>query len=202
MENNPKNNNDEEEVNTGSPNSGNGNGDGDSILVSTRMQSTNKVSQLETSNKPSSESTLMEAGAKDELERLFDLLKQGKIREYSLIHNKNFLKMAYYRIKSKPGNMTSGADLETLDGISSSWIDKTSESLKNQSFQFKPVRREFIPKANGKKRPLGIPSPRDKIIQEAMRAILEVIYEPVFLNSSHGFRPKRGCHTALKEISR
>lgn len=76
------------------------------------------------------------------------------------------------------------------------------ESLKDQSFQFKPVRRELIPKPNGKMRPLGIPSPRDKIIQEVMKSILEVIYEPIFSDSSHGFRPTRGCHSALKEISR
>jgi len=110
------------------------------------------------------------------------------------------LKIAYETIKSKPGNMVRGSDTETLDGISWDWICNTSEKLKREVYEFKPSRRVYIPKANGKKRPLGIGSPRDKIVQQALKMVLEIIIEPKFLDTSHGFRPKRGCHSALKYI--
>lgn len=109
---------DEEESNAGSPSLSNGNGDGGTMVVNSRMQAINEVDQSETFNSISSESTLMEAGAKDELERLFDQLKCGRIREYDLMYNSLLFKMAYYRIKSIPVNMTPGVDRETLDGIS------------------------------------------------------------------------------------
>jgi len=108
--------------------------------------------------------------------------------------------IAYDRIKSKPGNMTKGLNPETLDGLSSEWIDKTIEELKDESFQFKPARRIMIPKANGKMRPLTIASPRDKIVQQVMYKILMPIFEPIFSSHSHGFRPNLSCHTALKEV--
>lgn len=120
---------------------------------------------------------------------------------YKLMLSQDLYLLAYHNIKSKPGNMTPGIDEITLDGISLKIIDRITKTMQNQSFQFKPVRREYIPKANGKMRPLGIPSPMDKLVQEAMRIILEALFEPKFLNTSHGFRPGRGCHTALKEIS-
>jgi hypothetical protein len=107
--------------------------------------------------------------------------------------------MAYAKIKSKPGNMTPGVNPETL-GINQKWFEQLSNDLRTGAFQFKPARKVEIPKANGRTRPLGVSSPRDKIIQEAMRMILEAVYEPVFSNHSHGFRPKRSCHTALREI--
>lgn len=110
------------------------------------------------------------------------------------------LTMAYAKIKSKPGNMTHGVNPETLDGINRKWFEQLSNDLRTGAFQFQPARRVEIPKANGRTRPLGVASPRDKIIQEAMRMILEAIYEPVFSKHSHGFRPKRSCHTALREI--
>lgn len=89
----------------------------------------------------------------------------------------------------------------TLDGMSNEFIDKLANTLRSGEFQFKPARRVHIPKANGKTRPLAIASPRDKIVQEAMRMVLETIFEPAFNKTSHGFRPNRSCHTALKEIS-
>jgi hypothetical protein len=120
---------------------------------------------------------------------------------YRLMLSMDLFIIAYHKMKSKPGNMTPGTDPETLDGTSLKSLTKTINQLKNQSFQFKPVRREYIPKDNGKMRSLGIPSPRDKIVQEVMRMILERIFEPLFLDSSHGFRPNRGCHSAQKKIS-
>lgn len=104
------------------------------------------------------------------------------------------------RIKSEPGNMTPGHDKDTLDGISKEWFAKTISDLISEKFTFKPTRRIFIPKTNGKMRPLGIGSPRDKIVQEAFRAILERVLDGKFSDNSHGFRPGRGCHSALAQI--
>nr|ATI20252.1 group II intron reverse transcriptase/maturase [Juglanconis oblonga] len=119
---------------------------------------------------------------------------------FKLISDPDLIKLAYGLIKSNPGNMTKGTDNPTLDGLSNDWVAETSLALRNESYNPKPARRVYIPKANGKMRPLGISSPRDKIIQQAMKLVVEAILEPKFMDTSHGFRPKRGCHTALKEI--
>jgi group II intron reverse transcriptase/maturase len=120
---------------------------------------------------------------------------------YRLLCNPELLTLAYNLIKSKPGNETPGTDGQTLDGMSQKLIDSIVTELRNQSFQFKPVRRVFIPKQKkGSYRPLGIPSPRDKVVQKAMLIIMECIYEPVFSDHSHGFRPGRSCHSALREV--
>lgn len=112
--------------------------------------------------------------------------------------------LAYERIKSAPGNMTPGSDGTTIDGISMNMIHTIIQEMRTERFQFRPVRTVYIPKANGKKRKLGIPSTRDKIVQEVIRLILECIYDspngPYFHETSHGFRPDRSCHTALREI--
>jgi hypothetical protein len=104
------------------------------------------------------------------------------------------------------GSMTPGVDEETLDGISAKAIRETISQLKDHSFKFRPSRRELIPKVNDKMRPLGIPSPHDKVVQQVMVMILEAIWDSdkkaIFLNSSHGFRRGRGTHTALKEITK
>lgn len=110
------------------------------------------------------------------------------------------LKAAYWDLKSKPGMMTKGIDDITLDGITEKWFTETSEKLRREQYRFKPARRVYIPKANGKTRPLGIASPRDRIVQQAFKLIMESVIEPRFSNLSHGFRPNRGCHTALKEV--
>lgn len=96
--------------------------------------------------------------------------------------------------------MTLGSSPETLDGINLDWFVETSNALKSCLYKFKPARRTYIPKANGKLRPLGISSPREKILQQSLRIVMEAILEPKFLPSSHGFRPKRGCHSALRNI--
>jgi group II intron reverse transcriptase/maturase len=120
---------------------------------------------------------------------------------YRLLYNPTLHIMAYERLKSKPGNMTPGTEGETLDGYSLDDIEKNIDLLRQEKYQPKPVRRTHIPKKGGY-RPLGMPSPRDKIIQECVRLILEVIYEPQFHDNSHGFRPGRSCHTALESMRR
>lgn len=105
------------------------------------------------------------------------------------------------------GGLGSDPPEETLDEFSPKVLKRITEELESERFQFKPtrlrLRREYIPKANGLMRPLrrGIPSPRDKIVPKAMAILLELIYEQEFLDVSHGFRPKRGCHTAIKQIN-
>lgn len=123
-------------------------------------------------------------------------------RLYRNLYNPEFFLLAYERIQAKPGNMTAGNDGNTIDGMSMKRIDSLIQKLKDFSYQPKPARRTYIPKANGKMRPLGIPAFDDKLVQEVVRMILESIYEPAFQNSSHGFRPKRSCHTALQYIKR
>jgi retron-type reverse transcriptase len=96
--------------------------------------------------------------------------------------------------------MVKGVTPETLDGISVEWFEKTSKALLKEHHRFKPNRRIFIPKANGKLRPLGIATPRDKVVQQAMNMVMETILEPKFHDTSHGFRPSRGCHSALRHV--
>ena len=123
-------------------------------------------------------------------------------RLYRNLYNPEFYLLAYQRIQAKQGNMTAGTDGKTIDGMGMRRIEKLIEKLRDYSYQPKPARRTYIPKANGKMRPLGIPSFDDKLVQEVVRLILESIYEPTFCNASHGFRPKRSCHTALQHIKR
>jgi group II intron reverse transcriptase/maturase len=110
--------------------------------------------------------------------------------------------MAYESIASKPGNMTPGSDSSTIDGMGIRRINVVISDLKASRYKPKPVRRVYIPKANGKKRPLGIPCFEDKLLQTVVKLILEAIYEPTFSEASHGFRPRRSCHTALERVKR
>lgn len=127
--------------------------------------------------------------------------EEGKCTNGShILGSVDILHTAYHQIKSNPGNMVHGEDKTTLDKISKEWFTKTSEDLLKDTYRPSPVRRVYIPKANGKLRPIGISNPRDKIVQQAMKMVLEAILEPKFKDSSHGFRPGKGCHTALREI--
>jgi group II intron reverse transcriptase/maturase len=107
---------------------------------------------------------------------------------------------AYANIYSNHGAITKGADGSTLDGFSEERVLDIIKRLKDRSYRFHPVRRVYVPKKNGKKRPLGISTGDDKLVQEVVRTILEQIYEPIFEDSSHGFRPGRSPHTALQHI--
>lgn len=123
-------------------------------------------------------------------------------RLYRNLYNPEFYLLAYQNIAKSQGSMTAGADGQTLDGMSMERIERIIAKMKDHSYQPNPARRVYIAKKNSnKKRPLGIPSTDDKLIQEIIRMILEAIYEPIFSNNSHGFRPNRSCHTALKEIT-
>ena len=121
-------------------------------------------------------------------------------RVYKLLFNREFYLNAYAKLYPNNGAMTKGVTNETVDGMSIQKIDKLIEIIRQEKYQWKPARRQYIPKKNGKKRPLGIPTWEDKLLQEVMRQILEAYYEPQFSEHSHGFRPNRGCHTALQEI--
>jgi RNA-directed DNA polymerase len=121
---------------------------------------------------------------------------------FRLMENPALWEQAYVNIYSNKGAMTRGVDKATLDGFSDERAVSIIKLLKDGRYRFKPSRRVYIPKANGKMRPLGIPSADDKLVQEVMRIILERIYEPIFKSSSHGFRPGRSCHTALGSVRR
>ena len=122
-------------------------------------------------------------------------------RLYRNLYNPEFYWLAYKNIYANKGSMTAGVDGSTMDNMSDSRIEKIICSLKSDSYKPNPARREYIAKKNSKKkRPLGIPSGDDKLVQEVVRMILESIFEPNFSDRSHGFRPKRSCHTALKQI--
>lgn len=123
-------------------------------------------------------------------------------RLYRLLFNEEMWYIAYQRIYAKPGNMTPGSDGQTIDQMSLSRIDKLIVSLKDESYQPQPSRRVYIPKKNGKMRPLGVPAMNDKLVQEVVRMMLNAIYEGSFEHTSHGFRPNRSCHTALAQIQK
>jgi group II intron reverse transcriptase/maturase len=138
-----------------------------------------------------------------------NLLRQSKRdkdyvfeRIYRNLYNKNFFLEGYSKIASNEGNMTKGTDGKNIDGMSIERIDNLIEKLKDESYQPNPSKRIYIPKKSGGQRPLGIPSMDDKLVQEVARRLLEAIYEPIFKNTSHGFRPEHSCHTAITKIQR
>jgi len=110
--------------------------------------------------------------------------------------------VAYKNLYANNGAATEGVNNDTADGFSQDKVMKIIKSLQDETYTPKPARRTYIKKANGKMRPLGIPTFTDKLVQEVLRMILEAVYEPAFLDCSHGFRPNRSCHTALKSITK
>ncbi|MBQ3299116.1 MAG: group II intron reverse transcriptase/maturase, partial [Ruminococcus sp.] len=124
-------------------------------------------------------------------------------RLYRNLYNPEFYWLAYKNIYANDGSMTAGADGTTIDGMSNERIEKIIQSLRDRSYRPKPAKRVYIAKKNSnKKRPLGIQSGDDKLVQEVVKLILESIYEPVFSNKFHGFRPRRSCQTALMQIQK
>jgi group II intron reverse transcriptase/maturase len=119
---------------------------------------------------------------------------------YRQMSNRDLYLTAYGNIYSNQGAMTPGASEETADGMSEEKIEQIIGLMRNERYRFSPARRIYIPKKNGRLRPLGLPSWSDKLVGEVVRLLLEAIYEPQFSRWSHGFRRNRGCHTALRDI--
>jgi group II intron reverse transcriptase/maturase len=120
---------------------------------------------------------------------------------YRQLFNPQLYLLAYGRIYSNKGAMTPGVTGETVDGMSLDKIGRIIDALRHERFRFSPVRRVYIPKKNGSKRPLGLPPWTEKLVGEVIRLLLEAYYEPQFSDRSHGFRPNKGCHTALTEVA-
>jgi len=120
---------------------------------------------------------------------------------YRQLFNPQLYLLAYGRIYSNKGAMTPGVNGETVDGMSLGKIEAIIDSMRHERYRFSPVRRIYIPKKHGKLRPLGIPSWSDKLVGEVIRLLLEAYYEPRFSDRSYGFRPGRGCHTALRDVA-
>ncbi len=119
---------------------------------------------------------------------------------YRQMFNPDMYLRSYAKLYKNQGAMTPGTTEETVDGMSQDKIANIIEAIRFERWQWKPVRRVEIPKRKGGKRPLGMPSWSDKVVQDVIRSILEAYYEPQFSDYSHGFRPNRGCLTALSEI--
>jgi len=120
---------------------------------------------------------------------------------YRQLFNPQLYLLAYGRIYSNQGSMTPGVSQETADGMSMAKIDAITEAMRHERYRFSPVRRIQIPKKDGRLRPLGLPTWSDKLVGEVIRLLLEAYYEPRFSVHSHGYRPGRGCHTALREVA-
>src|SRR5260370_20300129 len=142
-----------------------------------------------------------------EAARVLDVLRERGRRGlplerlYRQLFNPQLYLLAYGCLYSNKGAMTPGPDGETVDGMSLGKIGRIVDALRHERYRFKPVRRTYIPKKNGKNRPLGLPSWSDKLVGGVVRLLLEAYYEPRFSDRSHGFRPERGCHTALSEVA-
>jgi group II intron reverse transcriptase/maturase len=121
-------------------------------------------------------------------------------RLYRQMFNPQLFLMAYGKLYSNAGAMTPGVTGETVDGMSLAKIEAIISALRGERYRWRPVKRIYIPKKNGKQRPLGLPTWSDKLVAEVVRLLLEAYYEPRFSGRSHGFRPGRGCHTALSEV--
>jgi len=121
-------------------------------------------------------------------------------RLYRQLFNPQLFLLAYGRIYANKGAMTPGVTGETVDGMSLAKIGTIIDALRHERYRWRPVKRIYIPKKSGKQRPLGLPTWSDKLVAEVVRLLLDAYYEPRFSDRSHGFRPGRGCHTALSEV--
>ena len=123
-----------------------------------------------------------------------------KLWEY--IPTEQWLSQAWEEIRRNKGSQTPGIDKTTAEDIDLPRIHRLCERLRNGTYRPKAVHRTYIPKSNGKLRPLGIPSLEDRIVQQGLRMVLEPIFEADFLPCSHGFRQGHSPHTALRDVAR
>ena len=121
-------------------------------------------------------------------------------RVYRQLFNESLYLASYAKLYKNDGATTKGTQDETIDGMNLNRIRAIVNDIRSERFKFSPARRVWVNKKNGKMRPLGIPNFRDKLVQEVIRGLLDAYYEPQFSDNSHGFRPNRGCHTALAQI--
>jgi group II intron reverse transcriptase/maturase len=121
-------------------------------------------------------------------------------RLYRQLFNPRLYLVAYERLHSNAGAMTAGVTGETVDGMSLGKIDGIIGAVRAERWRWSPVKRIYIPKRNGKLRALGLPGWSDKLLAEVVRMLLDAYYDVQFSDRSHGFRPRRGCHTALSEV--
>ncbi len=140
--------------------------------------------------------------AENVLPAMYKLGKSGKplTRIFRQLYNENVYLAAYNKLLSNKGLMTKGTEDKGIDGFNSQHITAIVNQMRYERYQFKPARRKDIPKPNGGIRPLGVQGFNDKLVQEVIRGLMEAYYEPQFSDNSHGFRPGRGCHTALQQI--
>lgn len=127
--------------------------------------------------------------------------RQPLTRVYRCLYNEELFLIAYNKLYRNQGALTPGTEQDTVDGMSLKRIRRIIAELRNERFRFRPARRISIPKKNGGSRPLGLPNFTEKLVQEVLRLVLEAYYEPRFRSSSHGFRPEKGCHTALADVA-
>jgi len=171
------------------------------VLGRRRIHSTTFICGKESSSIRSRKSWLSSYDGDGQIQKLESNIKQrNTITNLSqILADPNFLISSWVKIRSNKGSTTPAFD-GSMDGITLDWFVETAKGIRKGSFCFSPARRKYVPKPNKKLRPLTMPSPKDKIVQEGMRFLLEMIYEREFKDCSYGFRPKRGCHTALNDI--
>lgn len=142
----------------------------------------------------------------EEIKHLHRLAKEDSskrfVKLWKILISTEWLAQAWEQIRRNKGSQTSGVDKMTDEQIDLELIHKLADKLKNGSYRPKPVKRVLIPKMNGKTRPLGIPTLQDRIVQQAVRMLIEPIFEADFLKCSHGFRQGLSCLTALRDVAR
>ena len=169
-------------------------GFGDSVLGVSRRESGIRFFSSSNSIKPTGSAIL------EELREVNKVLTMN-MKTIHIIADMEILTLAYETIKSSLGNMTLGNDSKTLDEIDYNFLKITSDNLKAGKFSFSPAQKVYVSKWNKDElQPLEVISPRDKIVQTAMLMVLEAIFEPLLLETSHGFRSEKSCHTALRKM--